>query len=68
MNETKISRITAILLMICVLILSAAFFMTSKQQFSENENRYLETLPSITWEGIKNGKVTEKINFSTFPA
>lgn len=62
MNETKISRITAILLMICVLILSAAFFMTSKQQFSENENRYLETLPSITWEGIKNGKVTEKIN------
>lgn len=62
MNETIISRITAISLLSCVLILSTAFFISSKQEFSENENRYLGDFPSLTWEGIKSGKVTEEVN------
>ena len=38
-----------------ILALAIGFFAANKQDFSENENRYLAKLPSPGWEDIKSG-------------
>lgn len=54
-NAQRIRRMTAGLLAGMILALTIGFFTTNKQDFSENENRYLAKLPSPGWEDIKSG-------------
>ena len=51
MGEKIIRTVTAA----TVLALSVVFSLSKKQEFSENENRYLGSLPHLKWETIKNG-------------
>lgn len=52
---------TAIILAVLVLAFSTAFIFMEKQEFSEGENRYLTKFPKFTFEDLKEGKYTEKI-------
>lgn len=45
-----------------VLALSTGFLLLDKQEFSENENRYLEKFPKISWERIESGEYMEDLN------
>lgn len=54
-NAQRIRRVTAGLLAGMILALAIGFFAANKQDFSENENRYLAKLPSPGWEDIKSG-------------
>lgn len=62
MKETTIRGMTAFLLAASVLALSAGFLFSDKQEFSENENRYLEQVPVWKWESVKSGQYMEDIN------
>lgn len=54
-NAQRIRRVTVGLLAGMILALAIGFFAANKQDFSENENRYLAKLPSPGWEDIKSG-------------
>ena len=38
-----------------VLALSIGFLTSAKKDFSENENRYLQAFPQLTWEAVESG-------------
>lgn len=59
---TKMAALTAALLTAGVLALSMGFVFLDKQEFSENENRYLEKLPKLSWEKIESGEYMEDMN------
>ncbi len=40
------------------IFLAAAFLLLPKKEFSENENRYLQTFPAFTFRDLKEGKYT----------
>ncbi|MDE6964051.1 MAG: hypothetical protein K2P30_10545, partial [Lachnospiraceae bacterium] len=56
-----IQSITAVFLTVFVLLFALAFILMEKQEFSEGENRYLEKFPEFTFEDLKEGKYTEKL-------
>lgn len=58
----KLRTLTSGLLAGGVLALSITFLLTPKQDFSENENRYLAKFPSLSWENIKSGEYMEDIS------
>lgn len=62
MNEYKIRAFTASLLAAGVMALFTSFLAADKTEFSENENRYLEKLPALTWEDVKSGTYMEEMN------
>lgn len=62
MKEKTIRTGTACLLAAGVLALSLGFLLLEKKEFSENENRYLEKFPGLSWERIKSGEYMEDIN------
>ncbi len=45
-----------------VLALSIGFLTSAKKDFSENENRYLQAFPQLTWEAVESGSFMEEIN------
>lgn len=61
-SENTIRALASVLLTAAVLVLSITFLLLKKQEFSENENRYLEPLPALTWESVKSGQYMEDIN------
>lgn len=61
-RENTIRALASVLLTASVLILSITFLLLKKQEFSENENRYLEPLPALTWESVKSGQYMENIH------
>lgn len=62
MVSEKIRSITSVLLAIGILALSVMFLLFPKKEFSENENRYLKTLPELTWEHIVDGSYMKDLN------
>ena len=50
-----------------ILILAAgSFFFTPDRAFSENENRYLQLTPKLTWDNILSGKfMTDTENYTS---
>lgn len=61
-QNNKLRTLTAGLLTGAVLVLSLTFLLSPKQEFSENENRYLAKLPSLEWEDIKSGQYMEDLS------
>lgn len=62
MKDKIIRTGTAALLTAGVLALSFGFLALDKQEFSENENRYLEKFPALSWERVKSGEYMEDMN------
>ncbi|NBH72355.1 hypothetical protein D3Z51_10050 [Clostridiaceae bacterium] len=62
MNETTIRTMTSVLLSAVILVLSIGFLVLEKQEFSENENRYLEPFPALKWETVKSGEYMKGLN------
>lgn len=54
--------LTALLMAGVVLFFSLGFFPAEKQDFSENENRYLADFPGIKAEKLLNGETMERLN------
>lgn len=54
-------KILFIIICIITLILSIIFFVSKKTEFSENENRYLATMPSLKIESIKSGDFVNEL-------
>ena len=52
-----ISAITAAV----TVFLAAAFLLLPKNEFSENENRYLQSFPAFTFRDLKDGTYTERL-------
>ncbi|MCM1136497.1 MAG: DHHW family protein [Clostridium sp.] len=52
---------TVVALAAIVLFFTFAFPLVEKQEFSEGENRYLEKFPEFTFEALREGKYTEKL-------
>lgn len=50
-----------ILLSVFILCFSVSFILIEKDDFSENENRYLETFPTLTFEKLKEGIFTKEL-------
>lgn len=50
-----------------ILALSAgSFFLTPDRAFSENENRYLQLTPRLTWDNVMSGKfMTDTENYTS---
>ena len=61
-NAQRIRRLAAGLLAGMILALAIGFFAAHKQDFSENENRYLAKLPSPGWEDIRSGAYTQELS------
>lgn len=61
-QNNKLRTLTAGLLTGGVLVLSVTFLLSPKQEFSENENRYLAKFPTIAWEDIKSGQYMEDLS------
>lgn len=61
-QNKKLRTFTSALLTSGVLVLSTAFLLSPKQNFSENENRYLAKVPSLSWENLKSGVYMEDIS------
>lgn len=61
-QNNKLRTLTAGLLAGGVLVLSITFLLTPKQDFSENENRYLAKFPSFVWEDVKSGQYMEDLS------
>ncbi len=55
-------KINAILIPILMAALIAAFFLLPQKTFSERENRYLATVPELSWNNIKSGRFMEEIS------
>ena len=61
-QNKKLRTLTSTLLASGVLVLSITFLLSPKQNFSENENRYLAKFPSLSWESVKSGEYMEDIS------
>ncbi len=63
MNQnSKLRTLTAALLAAGILVLSITFLLSPKQDFSENENRYLASFPAFVWDDVKSGQYMEDIS------
>ena len=51
-HNNKIRTLTAGLLTGGIFALSVTFLLSPKQEFSDNENRYLAKAPTFGWEAI----------------
>lgn len=58
----KLRTLTAGLLTGGVLVLSITLLFSPKQDFSENENRYLAKFPAFAWEDVKSGQYMEDLS------
>ena len=54
-------KINAILIPLIMAALLCAFVFMPTKDFSERENRYLEPLPKLSWNSIKDGSFMEDI-------
>ncbi len=61
-HNNRLRTLTTGLLAGGVLVLSITFLLSPKQDFSENENRYLATFPSFVWEDVKSGQYMEDLS------
>ena len=61
-QNNKIRTLTTGLLTGGILALSITFLLSPKQEFSENENRYLAKAPTFGWEAIKSGQYMEDLS------
>ena len=61
-QNKKLRTLTSGLLAGGVLVLSITFLLSPKQDFSENENRYLAKFPSFVWEDVKSGQYMEELS------
>lgn len=61
MEKNPYLRYIGIVLSIIILCFSASFVIIEKEEFSENENRYLETFPELTFEKLKDGAYTKEL-------
>lgn len=61
-NEQRLRRLTAGLPAVMILALTIGFFTAPKQDFSENENRYLCRLPSPGREEVASGAFMEELS------
>ena len=61
-QNKKLRTLTSSLLAGGVLVLSITFLLSPKQNFSENENRYLAKFPSLSWENIKTGEYMDDVS------
>ena len=59
-NKSAARWISAITAAVTV-FLAAAFLLLPKQEFSENENRYLQAFPAFTFRDLKDGTYTERL-------
>ena len=62
MQHNKIQTLTTSLLTGSILLLTATFVFLPKHDFSENENRYLASIPAFSLENVKSGQYMEDIN------
>lgn len=61
-QNNKIKRTVVCLLCIGILSLSVCFIISPKKDFSENENRYLTKLPSLSAKAVISGEYTDSLN------
>lgn len=61
-TDERIRKITVWVLCAGILILAAWFFIAPKKDFSENENRYLAKMPSVTTQAVLSGEYTEDLS------
>lgn len=61
-NNNKLRTLTTGLLAGGVLVLSVTFLLSPKQEFSENENRYLAKFPAFVWEDVKSGQYMDDLS------
>lgn len=59
--RTFYNKILALILSLFVLSFSCVFIFSKQQVFSENENRYLQTIPKFTVKSLFEGKYIEKL-------
>lgn len=57
--NTKIKRVVVCLLCVGILLLSVCFILSPRKDFSENENRYLTPLPTLSLESVLSGEYTK---------
>ncbi len=62
MRKDIIRTLTAALLTAVILSLSIGFLFYEKEEFSENENRYLASFPVFTWQAVESGQYMDDIN------
>lgn len=60
-SDGKIRRMTVWVLCAMVFILSAALLLSTKKEFSENENRYLEKMPVFSVKAVLDGAYTKSL-------
>lgn len=61
MEKNSYLSYIGILLSAIILCFSISFILIEKEDFSENENRYLETFPELTFEKLKEGIFTKEL-------
>lgn len=61
-NNNKLRTLTTGLLAGGVLLLSITFLLSPKQEFSENENRYLAKCPAFVWDDVKSGQYMDDLS------
>lgn len=61
-EKRGVTTCLAVLSAVGVLALSVIFLFSPKADFSENENRYLQAFPSLTWEDVESGAFMEEID------
>lgn len=59
--EKKIQSVITVLTLTLLLSFSVIFFFLEKKEFSENENRVLEKVPSYSFSDLKSGKYVQSI-------
>ena len=61
MEKNFYLRYISILLSAIILFFSISFIIIEKEDFSENENRYLEAFPELTFDKLKEGVFTKEL-------
>lgn len=63
MKQQKISQILTVVLFVLPLVLGIVLFIAlPDKDFSEEENRNLQTLPKLTWKSLSDGKFGSDVN------
>ena len=63
MKHQKIANILTVLLFVIPLALGLILFVAlPDKDFSEEENRSLQTLPKLTWKSLSEGKYGQQMN------
>lgn len=60
--DERVRKYTASLLYVVILVLAVWFILAPKREFSENENRYLTKMPSLTAKTVFSGEYTESLS------